>query len=80
MFAPDAMSVGSISLALWLLWIVVLVLTALHIILRRDIRWRRKILWMIAVVLFPLVAVAAYVLVWLLGRRRRVNPAHSEPT
>jgi hypothetical protein len=72
-FATDVVILGSIPPTLWWLWIAVLVGTLLHVILRRDIRWRQKVLWMIAVVLFPFVAVAAYVVVWLVGRRKAAS-------
>jgi cbb3-type cytochrome oxidase subunit 3 len=50
------------SLALWLAWLVLLVLLFVHIVLRRDIGWGRKATWMIVILLLPFVGVVAYVL------------------
>lgn len=59
------------ALALWLAWLVLLVLLFIHIVLRRDIRWGRKVLWLVLILLLPFVGVVAYVLVQAYNRMNR---------
>ncbi|HST16745.1 MAG TPA: PLDc N-terminal domain-containing protein [Gaiellaceae bacterium] len=59
------------ALALWLAWIVLLILLFVHIVLRRDIRWGRKVIWMIVILLLPFVGSVVYVLVWAFKRMNR---------
>lgn len=59
------------TLALWLAWLVLLILLFVHIVTRSDIRWRTKVIWMILIVLLPFVGVLAYALVWAFKRMNR---------
>jgi hypothetical protein len=59
------------TLALWLGWIALLILLVVHIVLRRDIRWSWKILWLLVIFLVPFVGVVGYSLVWAITRIRR---------
>ena len=57
------------ALVLWLAWLVLLILVFVHIVLRRDIHWGRKVIWMILILVLPFVGVFAYVLRATFNRR-----------
>ena len=63
------------ALALWLAWLVLLILLFVYIATRSDIRWRTKVIWMVLIVLLPFVGLLAYVLVWAF---KRINRRPSE--
>ena len=50
-------------LVLWLAWLLVLILLFVDIVVRRDIRWTTKVIWMVVIVLVPFVGSLAYAVV-----------------
>ena len=68
------------TLVLWPAWLLVLILLFVDIVMRRDIRWTTKVIWMVVIVLIPFVGSLAYAGVRAYKRlTRRPSEAQEEP-
>ena len=71
-------------LVLWLAWLLVLILLVVDIVMRRDIRWTTKVVWIVVIVLAPFVGSLVYAVVRVYRRINRrpseVQEEHGSPT